>query len=220
MKKFGLLVMVLLSSSAGGFAEDVKDGNFEFSHNRFSFSGLLTSSDSYQIEASYHYMFNRLIGVGGALGYWQVWYENGWAAEKDWEIESDDNKPYNLYLRPSLILKTPALKVKQVDMGLYAEPGVMLNIPYASANIRQYTIWPDYDLKHVSTSKGQWCAVDLRVGLYVNFGPVGFSAGYTMSNFDVYSQYRHLSYKGYSFQKYYPKKSFMQGAYLTASYYF
>lgn len=214
---FGLIIMMIKVNVS---AQDKNEANFDFAQNRASFSGLLTSSDSYQLEASYHYMFNRYIGLGGALGYWSVWYEDGWAAEKDWEIESDDNKPYNLYLRPSVVLKTPALKIRQVDIGLYAEPGLMLNLPYTGVNIRQYTHWPDYNLKHTSTSKGQWFAVDLRLGVFVNFGPCGFSAGYTMSNFDVYSQYRHLSYKGNSFSKYYPKKPFMQGAYLTASYYF
>lgn len=213
---FALAVMSVISL----FADNEKDENFEFSHNKVAFSGLVTSSDSYQIEASYHYMFNRYIGLGGSFGFWKVWYEEGWASEKDWEIESDENKPSNFYLRPSVVLKTPAIRIKQVDLGLYAEPGVMLNIPYTGANIRQYTQWPDYDYKHISTSKGQWFAVDMRVGIFINFGPCGFSAGYIMSNYDVYSQYRHLSYKGNSFSKYYPKKSFMQGAYLTASYYF
>lgn len=201
------------------FAEN-KDENFEFSHNRVSLSGLVTSSDTYQIDASYHYMFNRYIGLGGSFGFWKVWYEDGWAAEKDWEIESDENKPSNLYIRPSIVIKSHALKIRQVDLGLYAEPGVMLNIPYTGVNIRQYTQWPDYDYKHISTTSGQWFSVDLRVGIFVNFGSCGFSAGYTLSNYDVYSQYRHLSYKGIPFSRYYPKKSFMQGAYLTASYYF
>lgn len=212
------LITILIAMPA--LAQDKSEENFYFANSKVSFSGLVTSSDSYQLEASYHYMFNRYIGLGGAFGYWSVWYEDGWAAEKDWEIESDDNKPHNLYLRPSVVLKTPALKIKQVDIGLYAEPDIMLNLPYASVNIRQYTLWPDYNLKHTSTSKGQWLAVDLRLGAFINFGPCGFCMEYTMSNFDVYSQYRHLSYKGILFSKYYPGKSFMQGVYLTASYYF
>lgn len=193
---------------------------FEFTHNRFSFSGLVTSSDSYQIEASYHYMFNRYIGLGCALGYWNVWYEDGWASGKDWEIESEDNKPYNLYLRPSFVLKSPVLKLNKVDLGFLAAPGAMLNIPYTGVNIRQYTIWPDYNLKYISTSKGQWFAIDIRLGVYVNFESLGISCGYIMSNFDVYSQYRHLTYQGNSFRKYYPERTFMQGVYLTLSYYF
>lgn len=215
-----IFIFIVLFSYMHISATEKAEENFDFTHNRFAFSGLITSSDSYQFEASYHYMLNRYMGLGGALGYWKVWYEDGWGAEKDWDIESDDNKPFNFYLRPSIVLKSPSIKLRKFDVGLFAEPGVMLNVPYASVNIRQYTNWPSYDLKYISTSKGQWFAVDMRLGTYVNFGSVGFTAGYMMSNFDVYSQYRHLSYKGSTFNKFYPKKSFMQGAYLSASYYF
>lgn len=37
--------------------------------NRVALSGLLTSSDSWQIEFSYHYMFNKYIGLGALLVY-------------------------------------------------------------------------------------------------------------------------------------------------------
>lgn len=49
-------------------------------HHRIGFNGALTSSDSWQLEFSYHYMFNRYIGLGGSMGSWQVWYEDGWAS--------------------------------------------------------------------------------------------------------------------------------------------
>ena len=219
MKRFGFLLIIILmpfTSFAGGEKDDV----FEFTHNRLSFSGLLTSSDAYELEASYHYMFNRYVGVGGAIGYWQVYYVDGGASGNDWDIDSDYNKPSNLYLRPTLVLKSPALRIKSADVGIYAEPGFMMNIPYARVCIHQFTNWPDYVYKYVSTSQGQWFAMDLRVGVYANVGPLGFSAGYVMSNLDVYSRYRHLSYKNVSFREFYPEKSFMQGAYLTLSYYF
>ena len=219
MKRF-IILSVALAAVFAAFANDKKDANFEFGHNRYSFSGLLTSSNTYQLEASYHYMFNRFIGVGGALGFWKVYYEQGHASGKDWTIDSDDNVPESLYLRPSLVLKSPAIKFRSVDIGLYADPGAMLNVPYSSANIRQYTMWPDYDYKHISTNDGQWFAIDLRAGVYLNVGPLGFSAGYMMSNMDVYSRFRHLSYKGVSFSEFYPVMSFMQGAYLTLSYYY
>lgn len=181
---------------------------------------MLTSSDSWQLEMGYHYMFNRYVGVGGSIGGWQVYYEEGFASGSNWGIESEYNKPWNIYLRPSLVLKSPAIKLKQVDLGLFAEPGLMMNIPYTKVWIRQNTNWPEYESNSVSTCKGQWLGLDIKLGIYVNFGPLGFSAGYMMSNLDVYSQYRHLSYRGVSFEGFYPKKSFMQGAYLTASYYF
>ncbi|MCM1355060.1 MAG: hypothetical protein NC212_01475 [Staphylococcus sp.] len=220
MKRFAILSLLMFVSALTSLADGVRAGNFEFSHNRFSFGAMLTSSDSYQLEASYHYMFNPYLGVGGAFGYWQVYYEDGWASGKDWEIESDDNKPYNLYLRPSVVIKSPALRVGSVDLGLYAEPGAMVNVPYTSVWVRQYTQFPDYDMHRVSTGSGQWFALDVRLGVYANVGPCGFSAGYMMSNLDVYSGYRNLSYRGLSFGQFYPVKSFMQGAYLTLSYYF
>ena len=219
MKKFGALIAVFVSACSI-YAGNKEETNFDFTHNRVSITGMLTSACSWQLELGYHYMFNHYIGIGGAIGGWEVYYEEGFPSGSNWQIESDDNKPWNIYLHPSVILKTPALKIGQVDLGLFAEPGIMMNIPYAQVWIRQDTHWPEYDDKRVSTSAGQWCAMDLRAGVYVNIGPCGFNAGYLMSNFDVYSQYRHLSYNGVPFSKFYPKKSFLQGAYLTLSYYF
>lgn len=201
-------------------AEDGKEDNFEFTYNRASISGMLTSSYSWQLELAYHYMLNRYIGIGASVGAWNVYFVEGYASGKDWHIDSDDEKPGNLFLRPSIVLKSPAIKVGQVDLGLFAEPGVMMNVPYTRVWIRRTTDWPEFDYKKVSTSKGQWCAFDLRAGLFANIGPCGVAAGYLMSNLDVYSQYRHLSYDGTSFSKFYPKKSFLQGAFLTLSYYF
>ena len=201
-------------------AEEKKDSNFEFSNNRGSFSGTLTSSCSWQLEGGYHYMLCRYVGVGASVGLWKVYFEEGHAHGDDWEMDWDYNKPENFYLRPSVILKTPAIKIKKVDLGLYAEPGVMLNVPYAQVWVSQKIDWHRYEDKRVWTNGGQWFAADLRIGLYLNIGPCGLSAGYLMSNHDVYSQYRSMSYRGISFKRFYPKKPFMQGAYLALSYYF
>ena len=203
-------------------AEEKKASNFEFSNNRGSLSGTLTSSCSWQLEAGYHYMLCRYVGVGGSIGLWKVYFEEGRAHGDDWEVDWDDdnNNPENFYLRPSLILKTPAIKIKSVDLGLYAEPGVMLNVPYAQVWVSQKIDRHRYESKRVWTNGGQWFAADLRAGVYVNVGPCGLSAGYMMSNHDVYSQFRSLSYRGVSFKRFYPRMPFMQGAYLTLSYYF
>ncbi len=165
-------------------------------------------------------MFCRYFGVGGAFGYWSNWYEDGWASGKNWNIDEDDNKPSNLYLRPSLLLKTPGIAYRSVSWSLVAEPGVVLNIPYQRVCIESTRDFPRVEYEYVSTSKGQWFAVELRLGICMEVGPCQFSAGYLMSNLDIYSQYRHLSYNGVSFSEFYPRKPFMQGAYLTMSYSF
>ena len=184
------------------------------------FNGALTSSYSWLLEFSYHYMFNDYIGLGGSVGSWKVWYEEGWASGKNWNIDEDDNKPCNFYIRPSVILKTPALNYSGCSWSLFAESGVMLNIPYQRVGIESTSNFPYVEYDYVSTSQGQWLAWDLRVGVSLECGPCGVSAGYLMSNHDVYSQYRHLSYNGISFRDFYPRKPFIHGAYLSLSYNF
>lgn len=189
-------------------------------HHRLGFNGALTSSDTWQLEFSYHYMFIDFIGLGASIGSWEVYYEEGWASGNNWNIDDDDNKPWNFYLRPSVILKTPALKSRDCAWSFFAEPGIMLNIPYQRVCIESTPNWPAIEYDYISTSSGQWLALDLRIGVSLDVGPCGISGGYMMSNLDVYSQYRHLSYRGISFKDFYPEKSFMQGAYLSLSYKF
>lgn len=52
----------------------------ESGNKRFSLNGTLTSSDSYSLDVSFHYMFGRYVSVGGAFGNWANYYEIGWAS--------------------------------------------------------------------------------------------------------------------------------------------
>lgn len=187
-------------------------------HHRVGFNGSLTSSLSWLLEFSYHYMLNRHIGFGGSVGSWEVYYEEGWASGSNRKIDEDYNKPWNFFIRPSILLKTPALKHRACSWSVFAEPGVMLNIPYQSVCIESTPNWPAVDYDYISTTKGQWLAIDLRIGVSLDIDPCGVSVGYVISNHDVYSQYRHLSYNGISFKNFYPHKSLMQGAYISLSY--
>lgn len=208
-----IFALLILASASVTWAQ-----NEGATHRRVSATGTLASSDVYSIEGAFHYMFFPYLGVGGAFGYWANYYDNGWASGDDWNIDDDDNKPSNLYLRPSVILKTPSIRIKATEWSLYAEPGLMLNVPYQRVRIEKTNRWPVTEYGYASTNKGQWFAVDLRAGISVQIGSCGITAGYLMSNFDIYSQYRHLKYHGESFEKFYPRKSFMQGAFLSLSY--
>lgn len=139
-------------------------------------------------------MLSKYVGLGGAFGYWTNYCEDGWASGSDWNIGEDDSKPSNLYLRPSVVLKSPGIRCKETIWSLYAEPGIMLNVPYRRVCIEKIANWPHIDYDYISTNKGQWFALDIRVGINAEIGPCGLSAGYMMSNLDIYSQYRHLSY--------------------------
>ncbi|MDE7151186.1 MAG: hypothetical protein K2O27_02885 [Candidatus Amulumruptor sp.] len=209
-----LLSVILILCPLIVLANDMEDKT----HHRWGFNGALTSSDSWLVEFSYHYMFGRCIGLGGSAGSWKVYFEEGWASAKNWNIDEDDNKPSNFYIRPSILLKTPAWRYRACAWSLFAEPGVMMNVPYQSVCIESTQHRPAIEYDYISTNKGQWLALDVRLGVSLDIGPCGISAGYLMSNHDVYSQYRHLSYNGISFKEFYPEKPFMQGVYISLSY--
>ncbi len=213
-----LYLIILLCAFVSPFNANGKPWDDEFSHNRFAMSGTLTSSDSYSLDLSYHYMPWPCLGLGGGIGYWKNIYVEGWASGPTWNIDEDDEKPSNLYLRPSIVLKTPGLRIRAVRWSLYAEPGLIVNVPYQRVCINRCVHWPmTWHSEYVSTTRGQWLATDIRLGLCLEIGRGAISAGYMMSNLDIYSQYRHLSYNGIPFSKFYPTKSFMQGAYMTIS---
>ncbi|WP_289115086.1 hypothetical protein [uncultured Bacteroides sp.] len=73
----------------------------------------------------------------------------------------------NLYLRPSVVLKSPCVKFKATEWSLYAEPGGMLNVPYQRVCIEktQNPMLTDYD--YISTNKDQWLAIDVRLDIYM-----------------------------------------------------
>lgn len=213
--KASLIFVVLMTGAMYPLRGSAADGE---TRHRVAFNGTLTSSDSYSLEASYHFMPCKYVGIGGAIGHWANYYVDGWASGSNWSISSDYEKPENYYIRPSVILKSPAINYRASSWSLFAEPGVMLSIPYQRVCIESTSNWPDTEYDYISTGKGQWLACELRLGISLQVGPCGVSAGYMMSNLDIYSQYRHLSYKGIYFKDFYPVKSFMQGAYLSLSY--
>ncbi|MDE5809299.1 MAG: hypothetical protein K2H59_03335 [Muribaculaceae bacterium] len=187
----------------------------DMEHNRIIFSAA-TTSDTYLLEMGYHYMFSNYVGVGGTFGFWKVSSSGGRASGKGWWVDDDYNDPSNIYIKPSVILKSPQLSI----FSLYAEPGIMLNVPYQKAYVELTDQFPHCEYERISTNKGQWLALELRAGISADFSSFGITLGYLMSNLDPFSMYRHMSYNGVSFQSFYRKKSFRQGAFISASFSF
>lgn len=210
------LLVVLLCACSIATASAKGEEDDEIGPHRFGFMGALTSSDTWQLEMGYHYMLCPWVGLGGEFGMWKQYYYDGLPGGRGWEIDSDDELLQNLYLRPSVLLVSPALfHIRDARFGLVAEPGVMLNIPYQCVGINKLDglITTDYVTR--SSSRGQWCAVDCRVGLNVKIGRLNVTAGYLVSNFDIYGIARNIRYDGVKFGTFYPKKKLMQGAYLS-----
>ena len=121
-------------------------------------------------------------------------------------VLSDSNK--KLYIEPTLSFKTPALiHFGSWDMGLQAEPGVMIQIPYTFVDV-------DYIDRNTSVSyeKGRsahasdWYFWDLRTMLRFSSDDIFIAVGYGISNLDIYSSCRSMSVEGTSFNSVYPSK--------------
>ena len=190
-------------------------------HHLVSISGALTSVDTWELDFSYHYMFLPYIGIGGSFGFWEQYYTDGYPSGPNWNIQDDDEKMNNLYLRPSLFLQSPKLfGIRDAVFKLFAQPGISLNVPYKSAWVEIVRDYQVIDTKRISTIRGQWAAYDFRGGISMNVGEFGILAGYCTSNLDISGMARHLSYNGTPFRQFYPKRRQIHGAFLAMTYRF
>lgn len=180
-----------------------------------------TSHSSWQIDFGCHYMLSPYVGLGGSVGGWRQFRSPISPEGPNWWVLRSDRHPSNVFLRPSVLLMTGELiRIGKVGFGLTACPGVQLNVPHQRVAIEIANNWDYTDNVKVSTTKGEWIAVDCRAGLYMHAGPVYLQAGYVASSLNIYGMYRNLEYNHVSFKEFYPHSSWLQGGYVTVSYNF
>ncbi len=168
----------------------------------------------YQTELSYHYMRHPYLGFGGAIGACGVLNDhmpNGYANNgiwTSWHLNKEYQYINQLYLRPSILFRTPALVEFKNNYSLHFqfEPGVQLLIPYSSVRIDfvDGEAYEDYS-ERISSSKGNWCFWNLKSGLFLNNNDIIFGIGYIITNLDVYSTRRNMSVENTSLGEFYPK---------------
>ena len=221
MKRRLFLILLITFALAGSMAGESHAGVAGTSRFRMGLNLQFTSHSSWQIDFGCHYMLNPYVGLGGSIGGWRQYSSLISPEGPNWWVLRSDRHPSNVFLRPSVLLMSPAiLKMGSVSVGLTACPGVMLNVPHQRVTIEISNDWDYNDNVKVSTTKGQWCAVDCRAGIYLHAGPVYVQAGYVVSSLNIYGMYRNLEYNNVSFKEFYPSKSWLQGGFVTVSYNF
>lgn len=198
---------------------DADDASY---HHEVGLTGELTSGATWQLEVSYHWFPMKYVGIGGSIGMWKQMGYDGVPLTHEWSTADEDKSLMNGFLMPSLLLKTPAIiKTDDVSLGIMAEPGFMMNIPYDKVEIEcSYGSGLPVDYDYVSSNSGRWYAFSLRIGAYATFDNVAIALGYACSDLDIYGMRRNMAYKGTRFDGFYPKRKNMGGAFLRMSYSF
>lgn len=196
------------------------DDDDEGGHHRLALEGALTSADTWQAALSYHYMFLKFVGIGASVGYWRQCSEEYSPSGDGWLLDDDDRIVEQLYLRPSLLIATPALirKRDNFGIGLSAEPGLMMMIPYERVTID--ILRPDMPVvgsySHTSNhGHGRWWALDCKLAAWIRADNMELAAGWYFSDISVYSQRRHMSYHGVNFADFYPHRHGLGGVFIS-----
>lgn len=218
--KIILLITTTLSYNSIA-AKNYNDEDGSPSHHLASAYAELFSVDVWKLEASYHWFPIKYIGIGGALGVWKQYIENGVPSTQNWCVDDKSTKMNNGYFMPSLFLKSPSLiKSESVQLGLMNETGFIMNIPYKKVEIGRFTDKGYIVYDKVSCNKGKWSAINIRMGVYLNCNAISISLGYVFSNLDIYGMHRNMQYQGTKFNQFYPKHKNTGGAFLMIGYCF
>lgn len=190
--------------------------------NKITVSGMLTSSDTWQIDASYHYMICHNIGIGASIGMWKQISVEGLPKGEGWKLYEKNEKLENFYIRPSIYLTSPKIvRLSECGINLFIEPGFMMNLPYNKVLIlSQDKRGITHDLKELKSHNGRWYAFDCKAGLSLDFGEGGFSVGYIYSSLDIFAMRRCMEYGNKSFNDFYPSKKPLHGGYISVYYAF
>lgn len=165
---------------------------------------------------------NQYVGVGGSVGVWGNLISNDGAHGNGWDMRYKTNNPGNVFLRPSVSLFSAMLLCTGgIEWKLYAEPGVILQVPYGQAYVSTYDALGRFVAeREITSSRGKWAMPDCRLGVTLQADNFDISFGYYVSTLDVYGEYRNMRFNGERFDRTLPKHKLQHGAFMSLSYNF
>lgn len=219
MKRVVLVFLALLS-----FADSEARG---YNRHEGAISVGLDNNDAYEIELSYRYFLMRYVAIGIGVGYYQQYdhdnvpsgtlEEDKWTS---WRLADDDIEIRKAYLSPSVTLRTPTLlAISKAKLSLEGEAGLKMQIPTDIVSVDYYNV-QTYDRKRSVklTGKGNWCFWETKGLLRLGFPKLALSLGYSLSNLDIYTNYRKMEVEHVPFSSFYPKRKMTHSFFLKMSF--
>ena len=147
--------------------------------HRLSVGASISTDDTYDYSAGYHYMICGYAGVGARVGAWSFFPDDGIIGET---AEERDRRE-NLFFQPSVLLVSPSLfSIKNCTFHIECEPSLMISM--------RQDVWApsgaDGRYTEYSTDCLSW---HCDIGLSVRYRNLDFHAGYSMSNLDINREY-------------------------------
>ncbi len=212
-------IVLFAAMMPNGIVASTGETEEENKHHGIGLTGELTSGTTWQMEVSYHWFPIQYVGIGASLGLWKQIGGDESPATEEWRISEDSHNITNGYFMPSLLFRTPALiKTEDVKIGLMAEPGCMMNVPYDKVSLEKtYGTGIPIEQEKISYHKGNLLAFNFRVGIYTSFDNITMSLGYVYSDLDIYAMRRNMRYDNIHFSGFYPKRKAVGGLYVKVS---
>ncbi len=200
--------IIILIPSYRSFAQDLQ-------RNELSFSGGLVTNQVYECRLSYNYNIFSFAGLGMSLGYNKQWHANivpeGSSTSKDWSswrISDKDKKVINLFIEPTMTLRTPAiLRIGNCSLRLNAESGCMIRLPLTLVSIDYLNSQNQQKKSETkSTVGGRIFFGTFRASAELHIQDVYIAVGYGISDWDMFAGYRNVKVADISLDKFYPRR--------------
>lgn len=223
-----ILLFICLLSAGGVQAQETEKRPVW----KVELAGALNNNDAWEVEPSITYQPVPYAGVTMGLLFCNPIADesySGTSIDKQWRWSSTDDHPTShfLALRPAVQFATPALKLgKDKDMGLsfIVSPGLTIPLPTNQG----------FNYSYVPNAPGVWAAQRLDYVKNRGARPVFYhikgmftldlddqytiSAGYTFSDFDIYSGGRNITVEGKKLTM--PKSRYMHSFFISLGYRF
>lgn len=222
-----LIVVLLLFFTTVSLSAQDKDPKMEA-----TLLGGLNSNDAWEVEAAFTYYFLPYLGGTLGIGFTEQYSEEGYSgivqhdSKLKWHINDDDIEVFKLLLRPAIRLSTPAFQFgRDKDLGLrfHVEPGLQMAVPANEKLSIDYRLDDSYQLvkiESVSNKGGDWLFWNVRGFFSLDLDEFSISAGYSLSNFDIYSGRRQIVIENKRLNDLLPSRKLTHTGFIALSYRF
>lgn len=193
----------------------------------------LNSNDAWEIGASFTYYLCNYIGATIEINALKLYSGNSYGGKVSgnrhlvWAIQPEEANIAKFLLCPAIRLRSPSLwldKDRCVGLTLNMEPGLYLEMPVNDRIVVDYK-QKEYpylvmESKTVLGKNTNWVFWNMRSFINLKIDYISVSAGYMVSNFDIYNGRRYASIEETELNKLLPSRKLMHSGFVAVGYHF